>query len=143
MVDSFFHRRGKMTKLYVKVMTLVGLLLVAGCATPEQLRNDKGVKHFQLESHIGLEKLYANLLLNFEEDWQTQAIIPFANTLSVKGILLPNEDRGMIYLKRTQWGGTEIVVDLKRLENNHTLVDVACVWFEEPTVRRVLQESSK
>ncbi len=132
-----------MKKLYFKVMMLVGLLLVSGCATPEQLRNDKGVKHFHLESHIELEKLYANLLLNFEEDWQTQAIIPFANTLSVKGILLRDEDRAMIYLKRTIWGGTEVVVDLKRLENNHTFVYVSCVWFEEPTVRRVLQESNK
>lgn len=132
-----------MKKMYVKVMTLVGLLLISGCATPEQLRNDKGVKHFQLESHIGLEKLYPNLILNFEKNWQTQAIIPFANTLSVKGILLPDEDKAMIYLKRTLWGGAEIVVDLKRLENKHTLVDVSCVWFEEPTVRHVLQESSK
>jgi len=130
-------------KVYVKVMALVGLLLVWGCATPEQLRNDKGVKHFQSESDIGLEKLYANLLLNFEKDWQTQAILPLDNTLSVRGMLLSDEGTAMIYLKRTLWGGTEIVVDLKRLKNNHTLVDVSCVWFEEPTVRRVLQESSR
>lgn len=127
-----------MKYIIVPILILVGL--VGGCQTVEDLRYDKSAKHFQLETRTELEIVYSNLILNFEKNWQTWSC-PLMNTLRIVKVISPNKNMGTIYLQRTEWGGVEIVIDLRRLENNYTLVDVSCNWAQEFTVRDILAQS--
>lgn len=121
------------------VMTICLVLLCGGCATTTTLRR-KGIT-YQYTSTEDLEVVFNKLCRGFEANWQTTAFIPGQNILSVNKTLSLDAGKAEIYLKRVQWGGVEVIIDLEQYAD-YVHANVYSNWIQTDGVKKIFKDSN-